>query len=104
MFPEFAFIHAPTFLSDLDAGRVDELKVCSILALCARYVAGAHDNVAQFSETFAQKAREEALRRATVKPDIYVLQSLLLLSLHDWGTCRGFQAWMTIGRSEQVAS
>ncbi|KAF7591355.1 hypothetical protein BBP40_001633 [Aspergillus hancockii] len=80
-FPEFTFIHEPTFVSHLYKGTASPLKLCGILALSARFIpelVGAFDNPWDASEKFASYIRQHIMCLIIVSEDL---------------EAKAFQAW-----------
>ncbi|KAK4868073.1 hypothetical protein LT330_007271 [Penicillium expansum] len=105
-FPEFGFLHKPTVLDHIQTNTISSLKLCAVVALCARYlpeVTSRYGSALAASEHFAEYVRKNIMERVTSHADIDVIQTLVLLGLHDWGCCNGFRAWMYIGIAIRMA-
>ncbi|KAJ5646849.1 Transcription factorfungi [Penicillium lividum] len=105
-FPEFGFLHKPTFLEHIHADSVSSLKLCAVMGLCARYLpemTTRYGSALGASEHFAEYVRKNIMERVTSHADIDIIQTLVLLGLHDWGCCNGFRAWMYIGIAIRMA-
>lgn len=100
LFPEFGFLHRPTFSDHIRAGSVDSIKIWAILSVTARFIpeiADAHENPETAGEFYAEKARSAVMLQILDRPNPDTIQTLLLVGLHDWGACKGFRAWMLTG-------
>ncbi|KAK9415747.1 hypothetical protein SUNI508_10225 [Seiridium unicorne] len=94
-FPEFGFIHQPTFFQDLQSGLVTPLKSAAILALCSGNKDFAqHEDIVDRCADFA---RQNIIAKVLDRPDADTVQTLIILSLYEWGNGRGFQSWMYLG-------
>ncbi|KAJ5887949.1 hypothetical protein N7495_007990 [Penicillium taxi] len=99
-FPEFGFLHKPTFLEYDYNDELSSLKLCAVMALCARYMpetVSLYGSPLAASNHFAGYVRKEVMEHVAVHADIEIIQTLVLLGLHDWGCCNGFSAWIYIG-------
>ncbi|KAI5280582.1 hypothetical protein KEM54_003634, partial [Ascosphaera aggregata] len=102
-----------------DDSPVTSLVLIGVLALTARFHAPLikyHAIAASGSETYshalfasevyASKLRSYFAGPASLdlsKPVMSRVQALLMLSLHEWGMCRGKQAWMYTGMAIRMA-
>lgn len=48
-------------------------------------------------ETYAEYARSQLAHRAFEAPSLYLAQSLVMISLYEWGSGRPYRAWMYSG-------
>ena len=55
-----------------------------------------HPNLAP-SESYAQYARAQLAHRAFESPSLPLAQSLVMISLYEWGSGRPYRAWMYSG-------
>ncbi|OGM47194.1 hypothetical protein ABOM_003899 [Aspergillus bombycis] len=104
-FPEFGFFHQPTFCILLDKGAIPTLLLCSILALSARFMpelANLHGSPEKASEYFANYTRQNIMSHAMTAMDIHTGQTLLMLSLYDWGNGDGSRAWVYNGMATRI--
>lgn len=100
LFPEFGFLHRPTFSDHIRARRVEIVKIWAILSVTARFIpeiADAHENPETAGVFYAEKARSAVMLQILDRPNPDTIQTLLLVGLHDWGACKGFRAWMLTG-------
>ena len=99
-FPEFGFLHRPSFTDQLVAGSVDTAKLHAILSVTARFMPSL---ISQYGgpeaagNYYAARAETAVMARVLDEPDPATVQSLLLISLHHWGACNGSRAWMLAG-------
>jgi hypothetical protein len=99
-FPEFGFLHRPSFADRLLAGDVETARLHAILSVTARFMPSlisVHGGPEAASNYYATKAENAAMARVLDAPDPAIVQSLLLISLHYWGACNGPRAWMLAG-------
>lgn len=100
-FPEFAFIHTPTFFQTVRDEVFDQLKVCAMLALCAKFIPELitrHGSAAQAGKFYADFVRLELNAKISRGADVETIQCLLLIGMYEWGEGAGFNAWMYIGK------
>lgn len=100
LFPEFGFLHQPTFGDQLLEGSVETARLHAILSVTARFLpslAVQHGGPEAAGEFYAAKAETAIMLRVLDSPDLATVQSLLLVSLHHWGACNGSRAWMLAG-------
>lgn len=106
LFPEFGFLHRPTFIDQLQNNQLDPVKLCAILCVTSRYMprlVARHGSPNQAADYYAQEASKPIMDRVVDRPDPDTVQILLLLGLHDWGSCRSFRAWMYTGMAIRMA-
>jgi hypothetical protein len=99
-FPEFGFLHRPSFTDQLVAGSVNTAKLHAILSVTARFMpslVSQHRGPEAAGHYYAARAETAVMARVLDAPDPEIVQSLLLISLHHWGTCNGSRAWMLAG-------
>lgn len=100
LFPEFGFLHRPTFGDQLLERRVETTRLHAILPVTARFLpslAIQHGGPEAAGEFYAAKAETAVMLRVLDSPDPATVQSLLLISLHHWGACNGSRAWTVAG-------
>ncbi|KAL4971902.1 PLP-dependent transferase [Aspergillus desertorum] len=95
-FPVVNFLHYPSLIADLarDAATVEPVFLAALLSLCARFMT---DTTLKPSETYAEYARTQLARRAFESPSLPLAQSLVMISLYEWGSGRPYRAWMYSG-------
>ena len=97
-FPVVNFLHYPSLIADLShhASTVEPVFLAALLSLCARFMT---DPSLAPSETYAEYARAQLAHRAFEAPSLYLAQSLVMISLYEWGSGRPYRAWMYSGIS-----
>jgi hypothetical protein len=101
-FPEFGFLHRPSFVDQLLAGSVQTARLHAILSVTARFMpslVSQHGGPEAAGHFYAAKAETTVMLRVLDSPDPATVQSLLLISLHHWGACNSTRAWMLAGIS-----
>ncbi|KAI9375103.1 pyridoxal phosphate-dependent transferase [Aspergillus egyptiacus] len=95
-FPVVNFLHYPSLIADLsrDATAVEPVFLAALLSLCARFMT---DRELAPSETYAEYARTQLAHRAFESPSLPLAQSLVMISLYEWGSGRPYRAWMYSG-------
>ncbi|RAH68109.1 PLP-dependent transferase [Aspergillus aculeatinus CBS 121060] len=95
-FPVVNFLHYPSLIADLsnDLASVDPVFLASLLSLCVRFMS---DDDLSPEETYATYARTQLAHRAFEAPSLYLAQSLVMLSLYEWGSGHPYRAWMYSG-------
>ena len=93
-FPVVNFLHYPSLIAEVsaDSSAVDPVFVASLLSLCARFIPGLASE-----EVYADYARKQLARRAFEAPSLSMAQSLVMISLYEWGSGRPYKAWMYSG-------
>ncbi|KAL4864583.1 hypothetical protein BDV12DRAFT_188832 [Aspergillus spectabilis] len=95
-FPVVNFLHYPSLIADLsrDVTAVEPIFLGALLSLCARFLP---DAGLASSETYAEYARTQLAHRAFESPSLPLAQSLVMISLYEWGSGRPYRAWMYSG-------
>ncbi|SLM37332.1 c6 transcription factor protein [Lasallia pustulata] len=98
-------LHKPSFMRRLRAGSVPPVLLLAVCAVAARF--STHPQVSTEpaflrGECWAAPARDIALRRYD-EPNITILTVLLILGLHEFGTCQGGRSWMLGGMAMRMA-
>ncbi|MCJ1307253.1 hypothetical protein MMC25_000899 [Agyrium rufum] len=101
----YHLLHKPSFMRKLKAGKVPPVLTLAVCAVSARF--STHPKVATEpnflrGEEWAKPAREIVLRRYD-EPNITILTVLLMLGLHEFGTCQGGRSWMFGGMAIRMA-
>ncbi|RFU35518.1 hypothetical protein B7463_g822, partial [Scytalidium lignicola] len=92
-------LHEPSIRSNAKTGELKPILAVAILALTARFMPDLveyHGSVQNACDYFANAIRAELILEAD-KPSLDKIHSLLLLTLHEWGSGRGARAWVYIG-------
>lgn len=97
-FPVVNFLHYPSLIADLsrDVHSVEPVFLAALLSLCARFMTATDPNLAP-SDSYAEYARSQLARRAFESPSLPLAQSLVMISLYEWGSGRPYRAWMYSG-------
>lgn len=69
--------------------------MASLLSLCVCFLP---EHGLDSGETYAEYARAELARKAFEAPSLYLAQSLVMITLYEWGSGRPYKAWMYSGR------
>lgn len=102
-FTMFSFLHGPTLLDVIHGKNPLDIRFCGILALCARFIPKLSEQYGgslAACEYFASYLRRSITCHMIASADIGMVQALLLLSFHDWGSGKGTQAWTYNGTFE----
>jgi hypothetical protein len=94
-FPELAFLHPAGF----DANAQDRkayLFIAALVTLCASSM-DAVEELPLPTEELAQLVRDGLSRAFWEPPDLTTVQTLLVFSMYEWGSGRGYSAWMNTG-------
>ena len=78
------------------------LAVCAIAARFSTHPQVSGEPAFLRGESWAKPARDIALRRYD-EPNITILTVLLILGLHEFGTCQGGRSWMLGGMAVRMA-
>ncbi|KAH8815720.1 fungal-specific transcription factor [Xylogone sp. PMI_703] len=101
----YHLLHKPSFMRKLRAGTVPPVLVLSVCAVSARFSTHPKLNTAPAflrGEEWASEARDIVMRRYEW-PNITILTCLLLLGLHEFGTCQGGRSWALGGQAFRMA-
>ncbi|GAP89679.1 putative zinc finger transcription factor 1 [Rosellinia necatrix] len=101
----YHLLHKPSYIRKLKAGALPPVLVLSVCAISARF--STHPRFAMTSnflrgEEWAAPARDIVIRRYEW-PNITILTCLLLLGLHEFGTCHGGRSWSLGGQATRMA-
>ncbi|KAI1812690.1 fungal-specific transcription factor [Poronia punctata] len=101
----YHLLHKPSYIRKLKAGTLPPVLVLSVCAVSARF--STHPKFAMTSnfirgEEWAAPARDIVIRRYEW-PNITILTCLLLLGLHEFGTCHGGRSWSLGGQATRMA-
>jgi hypothetical protein len=84
-FPEFGFLHRPSFTDQLLASDVETSSLHAILSVTAVFIpslVSEHRGPEAAENYYAAKAERAIMARVLDAPDPVIVQSLLLISLH----------------------
>jgi len=101
----YHLLHKPSYMRRLAAGTMPPVLTLSVCAIAARF--STHPQIRTEpaflrGEKWAAPARIIALERYD-SPSITILTCLLLLGLHEFGTCQGGRSWMLSGMGQRMA-
>ncbi|TVY57438.1 putative transcriptional regulatory protein [Lachnellula cervina] len=98
-------LHKPSFMRKLEGGTIPPVLILAICAVAARFSAHPKlDTTPNFlrGEEWASEARDIVMRRYEW-PNITILTCLLILGLHEFGTCQGGRSWSLGGMAIRMA-
>ncbi|KAI5868067.1 zinc finger transcription factor 1 [Durotheca rogersii] len=101
----YHLLHKPSFMRKLKAGTLPPVLILSVCAVSARFSTHPKFSTANNflrGEEWAAPAREIVMRRYEW-PNITILTCLLLLGLHEFGTCHGGRSWSLGGQAIRMA-
>ncbi|KAL1868663.1 hypothetical protein VTK73DRAFT_3579 [Phialemonium thermophilum] len=101
----YHLLHRPSFMRKLRAGTVPPVLILSICAVSARFSNHPKLNTnPQFlrGEEWASVARDILTKRYEW-PNITILTCLLIMGLHEFGTCHGGRSWALGGQAIRMA-
>ncbi|KAK8113697.1 hypothetical protein PG999_005766 [Apiospora kogelbergensis] len=101
----YHLLHKPSYMRKLKADTLPPVLVLSVCAISARF--STHPMFAAIpnflrGEEWAGHARDIVTRRYEW-PNITVLTCLLILGLHEFGTCHGGRSWSLGGQAIRMA-
>ncbi|KAI1116987.1 fungal-specific transcription factor [Nemania sp. NC0429] len=101
----YHLLHKPSYIRKLKAGTLPPVLVLSVCAISARF--STHPKFIMTNnflrgEEWAAPARDIVIRRYEW-PNITILTCLLLLGLHEFGTCHGGRSWSLGGQATRMA-
>lgn len=101
----YHLLHKPSYMRKLKAGTLPPVLILSVCAVSARFSShpklGCGPNFLR-GEEWASHARDIVMRRYEW-PNITILTCLLLLGLHEFGTCHGGRSWSLGGQAIRMA-
>ncbi|KAI4227665.1 MAG: hypothetical protein L6R36_002217 [Xanthoria steineri] len=101
----YLLLHKPSFMRELRAGTASPVLVLGVCAIAARFSTHPQVNSEPIflrGEEWAAPAREIVLKSYD-QPSITILTVLLILGLHEFGTCQGGRSWMFCGMAMRMA-
>ncbi|GJC86705.1 putative transcriptional regulatory protein C1327.01c [Colletotrichum liriopes] len=102
----YHLLHKPSYMRKLRAGTLPPVLILSVCAIAARF--SSHPKLNNSSPNFlrgeewASHARDICTRRYEW-PNITILTCLLILGLHEFGTCHGGRSWALGGQAIRMA-
>ncbi|KAK0748778.1 putative transcriptional regulatory protein [Apiosordaria backusii] len=101
----YHILHKPSFMRKLKAGALPPVLILSVCAIAARF--SNHPKLATNpnflrGEEWALTARDILTKRYEW-PNITILTCLLILGLHEFGTCHGGRSWSLGGQAIRMA-
>ncbi|RFU26937.1 hypothetical protein B7463_g9407, partial [Scytalidium lignicola] len=101
----YHLLHKPSFMRKLRAGTVPPVLVLAVCAVSARFSTHPKLNSAPAflrGEEWASEARDIVMKRYEW-PNITILTCLIILGLHEFGTCQGGRSWALGGQAIRMA-
>ncbi|KAM7191419.1 Fungal specific transcription factor domain containing protein [Rhypophila sp. PSN 637] len=101
----YHILHKPSFMRKLKAGALPPVLVLSVCAISARFSTHPKLNTSPNflrGEEWAAAARDILTKRYEW-PNITILTCLLILGLHEFGTCHGGRSWSLGGQAIRMA-
>ncbi|KAJ9155093.1 Zinc finger transcription factor 1 [Pleurostoma richardsiae] len=98
-------LHKPSFMRKLRAGTLPPVLILSVCAVSARFSTHPKLNTGPNflrGEEWASAARDIVMKRYEW-PNITILTCLLILGLHEFGTCHGGRSWALGGQAIRMA-
>lgn len=98
-------LHKPSFMRKLESDQVPPVLILAICAISARFSTHPQLNTTPNflrGEEWASEARDIVMRRYEW-PNITILTCLLVLGLHEFGTCQGGRSWSFGGMAIRMA-
>ncbi|KAH8894761.1 hypothetical protein GQ53DRAFT_839186 [Thozetella sp. PMI_491] len=101
----YHILHKPSYMRKLRAGTLPPVLILSVCAISARF--STHPKLSTNpnflrGEDWASAARDIVMRRYEW-PNITILTCLLILGLHEFGTCHGGRSWALGGQAIRMA-
>ncbi|KAL8356514.1 hypothetical protein RB601_001692 [Gaeumannomyces tritici] len=101
----YHILHKPSYMRKLRAGSLPPVLILSVCAVSARFSThpklNSNPNFLR-GEEWASLARDIVMRRYEW-PNITILTCLLILGLHEFGTCHGGRSWALGGQAIRMA-
>ncbi|KAJ5032262.1 uncharacterized protein L3040_008870 [Drepanopeziza brunnea f. sp. 'multigermtubi'] len=101
-FPELAFLHLPTYSGSSDGGEKDWVHIAAMFALCHRLLPGRTQAILLNEADYASYARDGLRSILSDPPRLVTVQSLLIMSMFEWGAGNGAGAWMHSGTATRM--
>ncbi|KAM5345439.1 hypothetical protein ACJ41O_011301 [Fusarium nematophilum] len=102
----YHLLHKPSYMRKLKNGTLPPVLILSVCAVAARFTSNPQLNSStpEFlrGEEWASSARDICTRRYEW-PNLTILTCLLILGLHEFGTCQGGRSWALGGQAIRMA-
>ncbi|PKS12662.1 hypothetical protein jhhlp_000870 [Lomentospora prolificans] len=101
----YHILHKPSYMRKLRAGTLPPVLVLSVCAISARFSTHPKLNTTPNflrGEEWASRARDICVERYEW-PNITILTCLMILGLHEFGTCHGGRSWALGGQAIRMA-
>ncbi|KAH8595855.1 fungal-specific transcription factor domain-containing protein [Bisporella sp. PMI_857] len=101
----YHLLHKPSFMRKLKSGTLPPVLVLAVCAISARFSTHPKLNTTPAflrGEDWASAARDIVMKRYEW-PNITILTCLLILGLHEFGTCQGGRSWALGGQAIRMA-
>ncbi|KAK2926531.1 hypothetical protein FoTM2_013399 [Fusarium oxysporum f. sp. vasinfectum] len=102
----YHLLHKPTYMRKLKNGTLPPVLVLTMCAVAARFTSNplVSSSGPEFlrGEEWASHARDICTRRYEW-PNLTILTCLLILGLHEFGTCQGGRSWALGGQAIRMA-
>nr|ABB97391.1 zinc finger transcription factor 1 [Fusarium oxysporum] len=102
----YHLLHKPSYLRKLKNGTLPPVLVLTVCAVAARFTSNplVSSSGPEFlrGEEWASHAREICTRQYEW-PSLTILTCLLILGLHEFGTCQGSRSWALSGQAIRMA-
>ncbi|KAL7755491.1 hypothetical protein ACKLNR_014589 [Fusarium oxysporum f. sp. zingiberi] len=105
-FQSYHLLHKPSYMRKLKNGTLPPVLVLTVCAVAARFTSSplVSSSGPEFlrGEEWASHARDICTRRYEW-PNLTILTCLLILGLHEFGTCQGGRSWALGGQAIRMA-
>ncbi|KNB19267.1 hypothetical protein FOXG_16414 [Fusarium oxysporum f. sp. lycopersici 4287] len=102
----YHLLHKPSYMRKLKNGTLPPVLVLTVCAVAARFTSSPLVNSSRpeflRGEEWASHARDICTRRYEC-PNLTILTCLLILGLHEFGTCQGGRSWALSGQAIRMA-
>ncbi|KAM0501385.1 hypothetical protein ACHAP8_004373 [Fusarium lateritium] len=102
----YHLLHKPSYMRKLKNGTLPPVLILTVCAVAARFTSNPLESSSgpEFlrGEEWASHAREICTRRYEW-PNLTILTCLLILGLHEFGTCQGGRSWALGGQAIRMA-
>ncbi|KAG7407982.1 putative transcriptional regulatory protein [Fusarium oxysporum f. sp. raphani] len=102
----YHLLHKPSYMRKLKNGTLPPVLVLTVCAVAARFISNplVSSSGPEFvcGEEWASHARDICTRRYEW-PNLTILTCLLILGLHEFGTCQGGRSWALGGQAIRMA-